>query len=363
MTGPSKEELRVASDSVSHLIRRFAIRGLKGFVVVLVLEYLVLPQLAAGPRNALHLLSSANYALIPVAIAFEALSLFAYAQLTRSVIPAPAPPLSRLVKITLSTLAVSHVLPGGSAAGSAISMRMFTKEGIPPADAGFALATLGIGSAVVLNALLWLALVISIPIFGFNPLYLAAAVVGALLIAAFATLVVLFTKGKEQSIAIITRASRHLPRDYGERLTAVFASIALRVHDLARNPRLLRRATLWATLNWLLDAGSLWVMLLAFGRVVDPDSLLVAYGVANVLAAIPITPGGLGIVEAVIPTILAGFGTPRGVAILGVIGYRLFNFWLPIPVGVVSYFSLRLGGSGDVTMELDKIDPQTKEPD
>jgi hypothetical protein len=42
-----------------------------------------------------------------------------------------------------------------------------------------------------------------------------------------------------------------------------------------------------------------------------------------------------------VPT-LVGFGSPRGVAILGVITYRLVNFWLPIPVGALSYLSLRV---------------------
>jgi len=45
--------------------------------------------------------------------------------------------------------------------------------------------------------------------------------------------------------------------------------------------------------------------------------LLVAFGLANVLAAIPITPGGLGVVEAVLTSTLVGFGTPSAVAILG----------------------------------------------
>src|SRR5205823_13011754 len=80
----------------------------------------------------------------------------------------------------------------------------------------------------------------------------------------------------------------------------------------------------------------------AFGVRVSPDSLLVSYGLANVLAAIPITPGGLGVVEAILTSTLVGFGVPRGVAILGVIGYRLVNFWLPIPVGGVAYLSPRV---------------------
>jgi uncharacterized membrane protein YbhN (UPF0104 family) len=45
--------------------------------------------------------------------------------------------------------------------------------------------------------------------------------------------------------------------------------------------------------------------------------------------------------EAVLTSSLVGFGTPRGVAILGVISWRLVNFWLPIPAGGLAYLSLR----------------------
>jgi uncharacterized protein (TIRG00374 family) len=110
---------------------------------------------------------------------------------------------------------------------------------------------------------------------------------------------------------------------------------------LIADRRLLYSAIGWAAANWLLDAASLWVFLWAYGSRVEIDGLLVSYGLANVLAAIPLTPGGLGVVEAVLTSSLVGFGTPRDVAILGVISWRLVNFWLPIPAGGLAYLSLR----------------------
>ena len=62
------------------------------------------------------------------------------------------------------------------------------------------------------------------------------------------------------------------------------------------------------SLNWLLDAASLWVFVRAFGGALDIDALLVAFGLANIFAVIPITPGGLGIVEGVYIPTLIGFG-------------------------------------------------------
>jgi hypothetical protein len=98
----------------------------------------------------------------------------------------------------------------------------------------------------------------------------------------------------------------------------------------------------WATLNWLLDAASLWCFVAAFGRFVNPVELFAAYGIANVAGALPLTPGGLGVVDSLAPLLLVSFGVTRSVATLGVLGWRLVNFWLPIPAGAIAYVSLKL---------------------
>ncbi len=106
---------------------------------------------------------------------------------------------------------------------------------------------------------------------------------------------------------------------------------------------MIRHGIAWAAANWLFDAGALWVFLAAFGQRVQVDSLLVAFCIANVIAVIPITPGGLGVVEAVLTSTLVGFGVPAGPATVAVVTYRLAQFWLPIPLGGVSYLSLKVG--------------------
>jgi hypothetical protein len=86
----------------------------------------------------------------------------------------------RLFRIQMSTKALSSIVPGGSAAGSALGYRLMTLSGVPGPDAGFALATAGLGSAVVLNLLFWVALVVSIPIRGVNGGYASAAIAGVI---------------------------------------------------------------------------------------------------------------------------------------------------------------------------------------
>jgi uncharacterized protein (TIRG00374 family) len=326
-------------------VRREVRWGVTAFVIVLVVEYLLLPELAGAGRS-LHLLGRVNVAYLLLGTVLEACSLVAYAQLTHTVLPPGGPSRSRLLRIDLSSLAVSHVLPGGTAPGAGVAYRLLGESGVGGADAAFGLATQGVGSALVLNAIFWLALVISIPLNGYNPIYGIAAAAGALLLALFAATVVLLTRGRHRVIEVVRRAADRVPFLDGEQLAEQVRRIADRLHALIANRPVLYRALVWAAANWLLDAASLWVFLAAFGRLASPVDLLVAYGLANVLAVIPVTPGGLGVIEGVLIPTLAGFGLPRGVAILGVLGYRLVNFWLPIPVGAGAFLSLRLTPGG-----------------
>jgi uncharacterized protein (TIRG00374 family) len=315
-------------------------------LLALVIEYLVVPQLA-GPRKVAHLVTEVNPFLLLAGVALEAASLFAYAQLARSVLPDGRKlSLSTILRVQLTTLSVSHCAPGGTATGAALGYRLLTQAGVAKGDVGFALGVQGIGSAVVLNVILWVALIVSIPVWGFSAVYLMAAAVGAVLLLAAGGLVVTFTRGEERVGALLERSATRIPFVDGTALRRSFIHVAHRVEEASKRRRILLQALVWATANWLFDAASLAVFVGAFGHWVNPDGLLVAYGLANVLAAIPITPGGLGVVEAALTTLLVGFGTPRGVATLGVVAYRLVNFWLPIPLGGLSYLSLQVDRGG-----------------
>jgi hypothetical protein len=112
--------------------------------------------------------------------------------------------------------------------------------------------------------------------------------------------------------------------------------------DVLLRHRMSRRAIIgWAGGNWLLDAASLWVCLLAYGVAVRPGALLTAYGAANLLGLIPVTPGGLGVVEGVLIPSLIVLGATGGPVVLGVLTWRAIEFWLPIPVAGLSYLSLQ----------------------
>jgi putative heme transporter len=309
--------------------------------LALVVHFLVLPQIG-GTRRAVTLLGQLDLKLVVLGVAAELASIVVYAQLVRALLShAHRPSLMRTTRIMLSGLAVNNVVPSGGAAGGALAYKQLRDARVPNAEAGFALGAQAIGSAVVLNALLWVALVTSIPFSGFNPLYAVAAIVGSILLALFGLVVFALTRGEEASVRVACRVARFIPKLDADTLAGIVSRIAGRVQELTSHPGALRTAIAWSAARWLLDAASLWVFLAAFGHVVRPDELFIAFGLAFVLAAIPISPGGLGVVETTLIVALVGFGTPRGIAGLAVATYRLVSYWLPIPLGAASYVSLR----------------------
>jgi len=332
---------RTARRSRRSRVVKWLRHGLVIFVVVLVVEFLAVPKLVGASKH-LDLLAKLNAGWLIAGVVLEAGSFLCYALLTRTLLPSGGPGLSRLIRIVFSTTAISHVIPGGAVGSAGLGYRLLTAEGVDGPDVGFVLATEAVGSAVVLNALLWLALLVSIPLAGLHPVYVAVALLGVLGLFAATALVYTFTRGEERSVRVVRGLGRRIPRVGADRLERIVRQVGDSVGDLWHDRPTFRRALLWAALNWLLDAASLWSFLAALGRFVDPFELFAAYGIANVLAAIPITPGGLGIIEASAGALLVSFGVPGSITTYGVLGWRLVNYWLPIPIGAGTYISLRL---------------------
>lgn len=324
------------------LMAKPARRGVLIFIVLLVIEYLVVPELVGASKD-LYLLGRVSFWWVAAGTVLEGVSLFCYAILTKVLLPpGPKPPLSRLFRIDLSAAAVAHVIPAGTLGTAALGYRLFTAEGISGNDATVMMAAKGIGSTVVLNVLLWLSLVVSIPLAGFQPIYATVAVVGTVVLLAVGLLVFGVMRGAKFASRTMRTVGDKIPFLSGEKLEQGVINAAHSFSLLARDRRVMVWALVWASLNWLLDAASLWCWVAAFGRLVNPIELFAAYGIANVAGALPITPGGLGVVDSIAPLLLVGFGVTRSVATLGVLGWRVVNFWLPIPTGALSFVSLKV---------------------
>ena len=308
--------------------------------LIFVFEYLVLPQFASA-RHSLHLLATLNPLVVAFAVLLEMAAIYSYMELTRAVLFPYAPGRYNILRVNLAGLAISHVVPGGTAPAGALSYRILNELGVPKETNAFGLAVQGTGSAVVLNMIFWCALVVSIPFSGINPAYGFAALAGMFLLTAFFGTILLITRGQRHADNWLRAAAKRIPAIDPDKLSALLEKVAERITLLINNRRTLWWAFTWAGLNWLFDAACLWVFLWSFGSIISPIDLLVAYGLANILAAIPVTPAGLGVIEGVLISTLVGFGVPHSQAILAVLAYRLVNFWIPIPIGGVSYASLQ----------------------
>src|SRR5579875_19215 len=316
-------------------------RGVLIFVLLLIVEYLVVPELVGASKD-LYLLGRINAGWVAAGVALEGLSLFCYAVLTRVLLPPGRKPgLSRLFRIDLSAAAVAHVIPAGTLGTAALGFRLFTTEGISGNDAAVMMAAKGMGSTVVLNVLLWLSLVISIPLAGFQPIYGTVAIIGTVVLLGAGALVFGVTRGAGFASRVLRAVSDKIPGLSGERVERAILDASHSFSLLARDRRVMAWSLLWASLNWLLDAASLWCFVAAFGHLANPVELFAAYGIANVAGALPVTPGGLGVVDSITPLLLVGFGVTRSVATLGVLGWRMVNFWLPMPTGAAAYVSLK----------------------
>jgi uncharacterized protein (TIRG00374 family) len=96
-------------------------------------------------------------------------------------------------------------------------------------------------------------------------------------------------------------------------------------------------ATIMALGNWVLDLACLIAAFLAVGAPVPWRPLLLAYGAAQLAANLPITPGGLGVVEGSLTIALVAYGGGRDSTVAAVLLYRLISYWALLPIGWMSW--------------------------
>lgn len=316
--------------------RRITFRTVQIGVIATATWRLALPQFgvawsAIGSITALPL----TPLLLSAGCGFVAL--IAYAQLLRVALGAgDSPGLWHTFGIISTTLGISNVLPGGSAVGTVVGFRMLARAGVPRSRAAVSLAFASIGSAIVLNVLLAMGLLALLPTRGLASGAIVAIPVTALLVGA-SLLGQELADDRSPLLIGAERLGDRFPKLIGSRLTDGLNAIGVQVREWKSDPALVGRAVVWATVNWLTDVAALWIILWAVGARVNPVVALVAFSVANIAAMVPITPGGLGVVEFALVGTMVGLGVPPVQAAAGVAIYRLFSFWLPIPLSVIAW--------------------------
>jgi uncharacterized membrane protein YbhN (UPF0104 family) len=99
---------------------------------------------------------------------------------------------------------------------------------------------------------------------------------------------------------------------------------------LAMRPLLHGMGVVGVSLYWFGDILTLWAALQVFDADVSTPALILAYATGYVLTRRSLPGGGAGLVEVLMTFALVWVGVPFAPALLGVLVYRLFNFWLPI---------------------------------
>ena len=250
---------------------------------------------------------------------------------------------SRWLPIATAQLAgnaFSRIVPGGAAAGGALQYRMLTQSGFEPTR---------VGTALTASSLISTATIFALPMLALPAILLGTPVASGLAQAtwlgagAFVLFVALGTAlllrdrplillGRLLQWAIAKLRRRHDIEDLPERLVRQRNDIR---RDLGAD---WWRALLAAAGNWGLDYLALLAALTAVGARPRPSLVLLAYVTSVVLGMIPITPGGLGFVEAGLTATLALAGVSAPDAVLATLAYRLVSYWLPTLIGPIAYW-------------------------
>jgi uncharacterized protein (TIRG00374 family) len=128
----------------------------------------------------------------------------------------------------------------------------------------------------------------------------------------------------------LTRSATHDPSDLVNDGLNRLLTFRMRPLELAQ-------AAALAAINWLASVGCLVAAILAVGARVPWSNVLLIYWVGAAASSFNLTPGGLGVVEAVLTGGLVAAGLTPAVAFGSVLIFRLFSLWLAMLLGWTTY--------------------------
>lgn len=325
--------------------RRAALRG-AGLLVVLAVAAVTLRDHLPDLGETRHTLASAHPWWLVLATAAELTSLRHFALQQRRLLAGFGVPMSvpRAVAVTFTRSAISFSLPAGSAVSAGFAFRQFRTAGASRRTAGAVAVLSGVLSGVAL--VLMYGAVVLVPrgraTGNANTLVVAVALL------VIAGLVFACDFWLSPPAGPLPSAGGDEPGDagagwYRRSVAAARGTVA----DLRRLPR--RSWTLslaHATLNWGLDFACLAATAAAFDIDVSLVRLATVYLTVQLVRQVPLSPGGIGVVEVALLAGLVSAGAARGPAAAAMLVYRLLSCWIIIPIGLLAYAVLRRGDSG-----------------
>lgn len=106
---------------------------------------------------------------------------------------------------------------------------------------------------------------------------------------------------------------------------------------LKSDRRILIEPFVWAVIFLFSDVAMYFVAFWSLGEIVNPASILLAYGIATIAGFIVVTPGGAGAYEALMVSVLGISGLSQGTALAGVVLARVIILLVILLMGYAFY--------------------------
>jgi putative heme transporter len=326
--------------------RSIAIRVGLAVGIVAAVFFGVLPRLADMSEARHQAASMAGLDIATLGMLAIA-SALAYAFVLTAVMPGLS--LAQAVVVNQSSTAVANTMPAGGVLGIGVSYRFYGSWGHSRSAITLNVLLTGIANIACKLALPIAALAL-LAVYGDTSTALILAAVVGLLVLAIALTVGAFGLSSERvaerigrSIGMVIARVRswfHRP------LRADAGAVAMRFRQQAIE--LLRRRGARLTAGMLTYHATQFVLLFVSLRAVGVTAeqvswvqALAGYSTAMVLGALPLTPGGIGVLELGLVGALIAAGGPNAEVVAAVLVYRTMSFLLPLPVGAITYFVWR----------------------
>jgi uncharacterized protein (TIRG00374 family) len=236
--------------------------------------------------------------------------------------------------------AVTLIMPGGAAVGAAVQFRMLATSGQDTSSTVGGLAAsalLGVGGLLALPAIALPVILAGAPA---SRGLVSTAILGAIAFAVFAAFgaVLLAYDAPLRWAGRQAQRLRNLILRKRPPLEGLDQTLLAQRNDIRTALGThWRQAVLLTAGRLAFDYLCLRAALQATGSRPRPSLVLVAFALAGIIRMIPLTPGGLGIVEASLTGLLILADVNSSQAALATLAYRMASYWLPLLAGPVAY--------------------------
>jgi putative heme transporter len=312
-----------------------------GLVFVLVTFVYLLPQIA-DYRDVWRVVRDLSWLWLVALVGVTVLNLLTFAPPWQ--VALPDLPFRSALALTQTSTALSIVVPGGAAVGIAGAYGMLRRWGFAGRDIARAVTLVSLWNQFANLSYPIIAVILLTASGGDSPVLVTAAIVGvAVLAVAVAALAGVLSGDRpasaigELTAGVVSWVLRRFGRGpvlWGGESFAAFQRDAV---DLLR-----RR---WHVLTLATYGGTLTVFLVLFvsiracgipGTEVSVIEAFAAWSLARLLGSVPITPGGIGVVELGLAGALVGFGGNNAGVVAAVLVYRFLTMVPTVALGFVA---------------------------